>query len=120
MDNIITHTTKEILSNTYINNTFYPNNETTNPEGDLNFLNNNYLFDQKEIAILNIIDKQTKANTNEHKDDKNILNFDNDISSIDNKINQKLNENLKIQALSKKNQPKKENLEKQKKSVKEK
>ena len=102
MDNIIAHTNQEILSNTYINNTFYPNNETTNPEGDLNFLNNNYLFAQKEIAILNIIDKQTKANTNEQKDDKNILNFDNDISSIDPKINKKLNENLKIQALSKK------------------
>ena len=115
MDNIISHQNQERLSTTYINNTFDPNNETTNPEGDLNFIDNNYLFEQKEIDYLNLIDKQTKANTNEHKDDKNLFNYDNDILNVDDEINKKLNENLGVKDLSKKNQPKKESSEKPKK-----
>ncbi len=102
MDNIISHQNQERLSTTYINNTFDPNNETTNPEGDINFIDNNYIFIQKEIDYLNLIDKQTKANITEHKDNIILLNYDNDFLNVEDKINQKLNENLKIQALSKK------------------
>ena len=115
MDYIITHTNQERLSTTYINNTLEPNNETTNPEGDLNFLDNNFLFSQKEIAFLNLIDKQTKANINEQKDHINLLNYDNDIVNSDNKINKKLNENLKNKNIKKKKGLKKVSQEKQKK-----
>ena len=71
MDYINTHSYEDRLSNIYINNTLEPNNETSNIEGYLNLLDNNFTFNQKDINILNLIDKQTKPNSNEEKDHKN-------------------------------------------------
>ena len=71
MDYINTHSNEERLSNIYVNNTLEPNNESSNLEGYLNLLDNNFTFNQKDINILNLIDKQTKPNSNEEKDHKN-------------------------------------------------
>ena len=99
MDYINTHSNEERLSNIYVNNTLEPNNESSNLEGYLNLLDNNFTFNQKDINTFNLIDKQTKPNSNEEKDHKN----------------KDMNDTFQIQTLSKTDEYQKENSEKPKK-----
>ena len=115
MDYINTHPNEERLSTIYINNTLESNNDTSNLEAYLNLLDNNFIFNQKDINVLNLIDKQTKPYSNEEQDHKNLLHYDNEIFGTDKKIKHELNGNLKIQTLPKIDEYKKENSEKPKK-----
>jgi hypothetical protein len=64
MDYILNPTNEEQISPGSINNSIEQINETTNPEGDLNLLDNNFIFSKKDIEIQKIMDKNTKK-TNE-------------------------------------------------------
>jgi hypothetical protein len=64
MDYILNPTNEEQIYPGSINNSIEQINETTNPEGDLNLLDNNFIFSKKDIEIQKIMDKNTKK-TNE-------------------------------------------------------
>ena len=107
MDYIINLSKEENPSTRHINNDKEQNNKAINPEG-FNLLDNEFLSNQKHIALFKLIDKQA----NEEKENKNIINYDKDIFNLDEKISKNINEIIKVS--SKINALKKEESEKPK------
>jgi hypothetical protein len=104
MDYILNPTNEEQISPGSINNSIEQINETINPEGDFNLLNNIFIFNKKDIETQKIIDKNAKGNNKEEKelnnliyDEKKIIELTeviNNKSAISSIINDKKKENL--------------------------
>jgi hypothetical protein len=100
---------EENLTPAFINNSIEENNEETNPERELNILDNNFSFNNKVFTFFKTIDKNSNGNIKEEKEHNNLIN--------NNKDNLNLSEitNNKVSISSKVNDLKKENKEKLKK-----
>ena len=89
MDYILNPTNEEQISPGSINNSIEQINETTNPEGDFNLLDNYFIFRKKEIETQKIIDKNTKENNKEEKELNNLINNAKKIFELPEVINNK-------------------------------
>ena len=108
MDYLISHSNEEHLSNTFINNVIEEINESHNQEG-YNILNNSYLFNPKDMTLFKLIDKKT----NEEKEHKNNINYDNDFFHLNGGLNEK--KQISSKKIEQNNEPKNEKPIKQKK-----
>ena len=112
MDYILNPTNEEQISPGSINNSIEQINETINPEGDFNLLNNIFIFNKKDIETQKIIDKNAKGNNKEEKELNNLINDEKKIIELPEIINNKSSISSII------NDNKKENLgKKQKKKM---
>ena len=75
MDFLNSNSNEAHLSSTYINNTLEPINETHNLEG-FNIIDNNFLFNQKDMELFKLIEKQPKINSNEDNEKKDFIEYD--------------------------------------------
>ena len=75
MDFLTSNSNEAHLSSTYINNTLEPINETHNLEG-FNIIDNNFLFNQKDMELFKLIEKQPKINSNEDNEKKDFIEYD--------------------------------------------
>ena len=122
MEYIINSANEEQMTPTFLNNIIEQINESINPEGDYNILDNNFSFSKKDIALLKIIDKNNKENNKEEKEEKeenefnNLINYEKEIFNLSEKREKLNGNNNKVTISSKINVLQKENLgEKRKK-----
>jgi hypothetical protein len=105
---------EENLTPTFINNSIEENNEETNPERELNILDNNFSFNNKVFTFFKTIDKNSNGNIKEEKEHNNLINNDKDNLNLSEITNNKVSISSKVNDL------KKENKEKLKKKIRKK
>ena len=97
---------EENLTPTFINNSIEEINEETNPERELNILDNNISFNNKDFTFFQTIDKYSNGNTKEEKEHNNLINNDKDNLNLSEIINNKVSISSQVDDLKKENKEK--------------